>query len=318
MMKDPMKMEKEDWKSLLKADPTDWLLDKGNIVIRYRALKEIVGNVREAQRLKPQLANYSGTRGILLNQLPSGGWKSSDSLRPYSGTPHKLNLLADFGITVEDKRIKKAVDFVMSFRDEASGQFLPYRDRPKQCAANNLAGYLVRSLLLLGVSEEEMGRTLQGIINRQKANGGWQGSLIGECRRRETGVFLSGTVNVLWGLLESEEHCQGPAARRAGDFVLEHIFEERTDCCAVKAHIERGKLRYPQFWYDYLKVLETVSQIGFKLDDNRVETLVSWLLDQQKDNGCWDGYRGRKVVVDDAWVTLKAIVVIKRLCQARG
>ena len=114
-------MEKEDWKSILKADPTDWLLDRGNIVIRYRALKEIVGNLKGIQRLKSQLANYSGTRGILLNQLPSGGWKSSDSLRPYSGTPHKLNLLADFGMTVEDKRIKKAVDFVMSFRNQTSG-----------------------------------------------------------------------------------------------------------------------------------------------------------------------------------------------------
>ena len=47
-MKDPMNMQKEDWKSILKADPTDWLLDRGNIVIRYRALKEIIGAVRRA------------------------------------------------------------------------------------------------------------------------------------------------------------------------------------------------------------------------------------------------------------------------------
>lgn len=38
-----------DWKSALKADPTDWLLEKDNPSIRYWTLKDLL-HIRESER----------------------------------------------------------------------------------------------------------------------------------------------------------------------------------------------------------------------------------------------------------------------------
>jgi len=63
-----------DWKKLLKADPTDWLLEPTDPV-RYLALRDIVDASERVVNAAREKAHHEGPIATILNNMnPEGYW----------------------------------------------------------------------------------------------------------------------------------------------------------------------------------------------------------------------------------------------------
>ncbi len=67
--------KRPDWKKLLKADPTDWLLEPEDPAVRYVALRDVVDADTKDVKAARQKAHREGPiPKILKNMDPEGWW----------------------------------------------------------------------------------------------------------------------------------------------------------------------------------------------------------------------------------------------------
>ncbi|MHB8105697.1 MAG: nitrogen fixation protein NifH, partial [Dehalococcoidales bacterium] len=114
------KTNSADWKSVLKADPTAWLLEESNPSVRYFTLRDILGAAEEDADVKAarKAVMSSGiVPRILEKQNRDGSWgiPADFYLRcKYRGTVWTIILLAQLGADGNDKRIQKAAEFILA------------------------------------------------------------------------------------------------------------------------------------------------------------------------------------------------------------
>lgn len=73
-----------DWKSVLKEDPTEWLLEKDNPSVRYFTLTEVLNktmNDRETREAKDEIMKVGVIPRILAKQNSEGYWEE-----PHTGS----------------------------------------------------------------------------------------------------------------------------------------------------------------------------------------------------------------------------------------
>ncbi|MBN2409055.1 MAG: hypothetical protein JXE07_04905 [Candidatus Aminicenantes bacterium] len=71
-----------DWKSFLKADPTDWLLEDDNPSVKYLALREILGKsptASEVRKARREIMRRGVVPKILSRQSPAGYWEKEEN-----------------------------------------------------------------------------------------------------------------------------------------------------------------------------------------------------------------------------------------------
>jgi len=91
-----------EWKKLLKADPTDWLLEEDNPSVRYYTLTEILdkpSSDNEIKEAKRQIMEIGPVPKILEKQNPLGHWEEPERFytAKYKGTAWQLMILAELG-----------------------------------------------------------------------------------------------------------------------------------------------------------------------------------------------------------------------------
>jgi len=89
-----------DWKCILKADPTDWLLEKDNASVRYFTLSEILNkpeNDPEVKEAKDEIMKIGVVPKILAEQNYEGYWHTPKGFytAKYKGTVWQLMILAE-------------------------------------------------------------------------------------------------------------------------------------------------------------------------------------------------------------------------------
>jgi hypothetical protein len=119
-----------DWKSMLKADPTDWLLKKDNPSVRYFTLIEILDKPEddpEVKEAKDEIMKTGVVPKILAKQNDEGYWGKPEDFyirSKYKGTVWTLIILAKLGADGNDERIRKACEFILeNSQDQESGGF---------------------------------------------------------------------------------------------------------------------------------------------------------------------------------------------------
>ncbi len=115
------------WKNVLKADPTEWLLEKETPSVRYSALKDIQGQGEDAPEVQDThraIMESTLVKTILKAQKPEGYWENEDDLYlpKYTATTHQLLILAELGAT-RTPEIEKAIEHAFRFQRK-SGHFL--------------------------------------------------------------------------------------------------------------------------------------------------------------------------------------------------
>ena len=108
----------KDWKSVLKADSTGWLLGPGNPSVRYFTLTDILEKSEKESGVKKTKSDIMKTGvvpKILAKQRKEGYWETPDRFytAKYKGTVWQLMILAELGAEESDERIKRACEFLL-------------------------------------------------------------------------------------------------------------------------------------------------------------------------------------------------------------
>jgi len=313
-----------DWKGILKADPTDWLLEDENPVVRFWALRDLVGASEEEVEAARSSALSSEVVGEVFRlQKPEGHWEGCHNMHVphYRSTIYQLTLLADMGLKAEDKRVSKGVEAVLKTQREDGG--FPGHD-PRRCAYGPYdIGLIVRFMHKFGLGNDpRVGRMYEWIEENQTPEGGWVGVKVA-CNPKPGGC-LNSTANVLWGLATSKIFARRKVARKGVDF-LTRVMR------SPKLRYGR-KFSYPQFWnfwVDDIKLAEIYLGLGLSPRDRALKGSLNNILALQENDGRWIEQNGNYPVRElrksfprkgqpSKWVTAKAMTALRRAYGRSG
>lgn len=122
-----------DWKSVLKNDSTDWLLENDNPSVRYLTMLNIFGMSSydpDVTRVKKDIMLGGVVPQILDKQQSGGYWEEPDRyyLAKYKGTVWQTIILAELLAEEKDERIEQACEFLLkNSQDHESGGFSIHR-----------------------------------------------------------------------------------------------------------------------------------------------------------------------------------------------
>ncbi len=329
------------WKSILSADPTEWLLEKNNPGVRVLALTRILDRPPddpEVVESKRDIMNTGTIVRILAGQQPEGCWELPDVFyrAKYKGTAWQLIILAELGADGGEERIRRACEFILkNSQDAGSGGFSIYRSarsgggRPGEVIPC-LTGNMVWSLIQLGLSDDP--RVMSGInwIARYqrfddgilRAPKGWPYDGWPQCWGKHT--CHMGAVKALKALAAVPEKKRTPEIRKAIEqgveyMLMHHIYKKSHDLKSVSKPGWR-RLGFPLMYQtDILEILDILIRLGCR--DPRMREAIDILISKQDAQGRWkleQTFNGRfrtnieRKGLPSKWLTAHALAVLKR------
>ena len=330
-----------NWKSLLKADSTNWLLEEDNPSVRYFTLTEILDNPlndSEVKKAKNAIMNAGVVPRILAKQNGDGYWETPTAFytAKYKGTVWQLMILAELGADGRDSRISKACEFILanSQNPESNGFSMHLSSKAGGGIRSEvipcLTGNMVWSLIRLGYLEDpRVQRGINWIATYQRFDDGVREALKGwpydkyvMCWGKHT--CHMGAVKALKALAEIPADKRTAevenAIKNGAEYMLKHhIYRRSHDLSRVS---KPGWLRFGfplMHQTDALEVLEILTQLGYK--DERVQETVDLVLSKQGTQGRWkleNTFNGRfQVNIErkgelSKWITLNALKALKK------
>jgi len=150
--------KQQDWEKVLKADPSDWLLESDDPGVRYLVLRDIVeANEKEIKDARRKAHREGPIATILDNMAPEGYWVKPDPVYypKFQGTVWSIMSLAQLGGSIEeDKRIGTACAYLLDHALAKGGQFVP-RGKPTNIGLC-LQGNMLTSLMDLGYKDSRL------------------------------------------------------------------------------------------------------------------------------------------------------------------
>ena len=271
-------------------DPAvNWLLDTGDLSIRYLTLTEVLGRPSDSKEVlaaKKQIPNGPIVEILLSGQLADGGF----GVHPYqkwTGAHWRLVSLVELGIPPGFRPAVKATDLVLKWLlGEAHLGNVPKIDgRYRRCASQE--GNALAVCSRLGLAEDpRVVKLAESLVEWQWPDGGWN------CDRRPEADHSSvnESLSTLWGLVEyqkatGDRECLKPI-ERASEFFLQHYLF-RSDHTGEIIHPSMVKLHYPLYWHcDILQELMILSRAG-KLDDPRTKEALDAVEKKRGPHGLW-------------------------------
>jgi len=119
------------------------------------------------------------------------------------------------------------------------------------------------------------------------------------------------TVQVLWGLVESQDLASSRKIRQGGHFILERFLERNPHPSFYPTANHWYVFRYPPSTGGGLPALQVLTRLGFGPDDPRMDRAIRWLVEQRGDDGFWHRTLGAHPT-SDQWITLIALQVLSR------
>jgi len=331
----------KSWTSVLKADPTEWLLGEDNPSVRFLTLTEICGKPParlEAAKTRAEIMNRGIVPKILARQNVDGTWDEPDRFyrAKYRGTSWQLLILAEFGASGRDPRIGKAGKFILDHSWNREGGGFSYEHSATRGGGRPsgvipcLTGNMVWSLLRLGFGADPgVKRAIDWIAVYQRyddgdsqAPRGWPYDRYETCWGRHSCHL--GVVKALKALAELPPAKRSAAVRRSLDEGAEYLLKHHIH---MKSHdlsriAKPGWLRFGfplMYQSDLLEILGILLGLGIK--DPRMEEAVGVVLAKQSSDGTWplaNTFNGRYGVSIEQkgkpskWITFRALSVLKK------
>jgi hypothetical protein len=352
-----MLVKQQDWKKLIKADPTDWLLEEDDPGVRYLVLRDIVDADEKEIKTARRKAHREGPIAVILDNMnPDGYW-----VRPgagYSpkcqGTVWSLISLAELGASVEeDERIAIACSYYLDHAFAKGGQITP-RGLPTG-TASCLQGNMLTSLMDMGVKDgrldaayEWMARTVifEDLPRRLNADGldaaeggprpyhyltrfGPQFA----CRTNEYLPCGWAGVKIMMAFSRLPVERRSDLTNRAISIGEDFFLSVDPSTAGFPGHRagvpDAGwwQFRFPSFWgADILQIVEAFTELGYGADPRLTKTF-DLILSKQDEDGRWaleyvDNNRKMWVKYGakdkpNKWVTLRALRVLKQAEQQK-
>ncbi len=329
-----------NWRSFLKADPTDWLLEEDNPSVRYLALVDILGKPArsaEARKARAAIMARGAVPLVLARQEEGGYWDQPDRMytAKYRGTLWQLIILAEHLADGGDKRIRKACEFVLEHsQDRQSGGFSMHRAARTGGGRHSevipcLTGSMVWGLIRLGyLKDPRVQQGIDWITTYQRFDdgvpdppAGWPYDKYEECFGRHS--CHMGVVKTLKALSEIPEGERSAPVRRTIDAGLEYILQHRVH--KQSHNPERvskpGWLRFGfplMYQTDVLEIVEMLARLGCR--DDRMQDAIDAVVARQDKSGRWKlaaTFNGRFHADIETrgqpskWITLRALTALK-------
>ena len=296
----------DKWKSMLKADPTDWLLEPDNPSVRYWTLTDLLDRPEDDPQVAEAKAAIPGSKdvqAIFARQDPAGWWDTSERATGIKRASGQLLILSRLGVP-PDERTRRGCEFVLS------KPWLPTR-RPV-CIVPCYTANCLRFLAHFGYGDDpHVDEGWRAIIERLERDDG----LICWYQKQRPCHWLA--VKALWAFAAAPagQDVRAVIARTA-EALLSHDFDFEGE--------EARWLRFGFPWYfqsDLLDALEALAACGYAAD-SRFRALAQHVVDKQQDDGRWlkeagstagrIEHKGRP----SKWITLKALRVLKKVEEA--
>ncbi|MCW4016904.1 MAG: nitrogen fixation protein NifH [Candidatus Bathyarchaeota archaeon] len=330
-----------NWKSVLKADPTNWLLEKSNPSVQYFALTELLQKPEtdpDVITAKNEIMHIGTVPKILSKQSDQGRWETPDRFytAKYKGTVWQLIVLAALGANKDNEQVKKACEFILeNSQDHESGGFSIWRSAKTGGGRHSgvipcLTGNMVWSLIKLGFFEDpRVERAINWITRYQRFDDGIDHVPKGWPYDKATSCFSNhschmGAAKALKALAVI------PAQKRSAEvkstievgaeyFLLHHIHKRSHDLNRVS---KPGWLKFSfplMYQTDALELLDILTLLGYR--DERMQEAIDLVVSKQNDSGQWllEGtFNGRfqtnieQKGKPSKWITLNALKVLKR------
>jgi len=331
-----------DYRSILNADPIDWLLEKDNPSVRYFMLKDILqipDGDTELEEARLDIMKNSPVPAILAKQEEEGYWEDPKKFytAKYKGTVWQLLILAELGADSKDDRIKKACEFILdNSQDKDSGGFAVSNSARYGGGRHNevipcLTGNMVWSLIRLGYLEDpRLGQGIKYITTYQRFDDGIEKSPKGWPYDRFKGCFGKhtchmGAVKGLKALAEIPDNKRSIEVKstieKGVEYILKHHIYKRSHEPGRVAKPGWLKFGFPLMYQtDALEILEILGRLGYK--DDRMEEAIDLIISKQDEQGRWkleNTFNGRyQVRIEQKgklskWITLNALKALKNI-----
>ncbi len=330
------------WKSNLKADATEWLLEGDNPSVRYFTLTELLDKPltnTEVKEAKKAIMTNGAVPKILAKQTKEGYWETLTSFytAKYKGTSWQLIILVELGANPTDERVRRACEFILenSQHHESRGFSIARAEKTGGGRQSGvipcLTGNMVWSLLRLGYLDDP--RVQAGIewintyqrfddADREGAPKGWPYDKYVMCFGKHS--CHMGAAKALKALAEipadkRDSKTQATIKTGAEYFLKHHIYKKSHDLSKVS---KPGWLKFgfPNMYQDdALEVLGILTKLGYH--DMRMQEAVDLVVSKQDAKGRWkleNTFNGRFQInierkgEDSKWITLNALKALKR------
>ena len=331
-----------DWKSVLKADPTEWLLERVNPSVRFFTLTDILEfseRNQEVRKTKGEIMKIGVVPKILSKQKSAGNWEAPENFyirSKYKGTVWQLIILAELGADGRDQRITKACEFILeNSQDRESGGFSYLRAEAGGGWHNGvipcLTGNMVWSLIRFGYLEDpRVQRGIDWIIRYQRFDDGteegpkgWPYDKREKCWGKHT--CHMGVVKALKALAEIPVNKRSQGVKntieKGAEYMLKHRVYKRSHDPSRVSKVSWLQFGFPLMWQtDVLEILGILTKLGFK--DRRMQEAADLVVSKQDDHGRWNlesTFNGRfQVNIEEKgrpsrWITLNALKALKSL-----
>jgi len=329
-----------NWKSYLKKDSSEWLLEDNNPSVRYFALTDLMDkkpNSSEVEATRSKIMTEGVVPKILSKQKLGGYWEESYSfyLPKYKATVWTFIILAELAADANDERIRQTCEFVLeNSQNKASGAF---STRGGMAGGDSniipcLTGNMLFSLIRCGYLEDSrVQKGIDWIVKYQRFDDGekkppkeWPYK-IGILRKGEScwgkHTCHGGVVGSLKALSEIPEERRSDGVKRtieqASEYMLKHHIYKRSHDLSQIAKSKWMNAGFP-LNFDFLRVLLILSKLGYQ--DDRMQDAIDLLLSKQNENGRWlleKTFNGRfhtnieQKGKESKWITLNALRSLK-------
>jgi hypothetical protein len=312
----------------------EYLLARGNLPILYWLKKDILEV--PVDREHKNLQKFAARIRILKAQRSNGGWcqrKYEDHPRwekTYYIVETLRNVLKlyNLGCSYEDEEIRRAVKFLFSTQTK-SGDF---RGAYLNEYAPTYHALTLETMCLYGLDKDDrIQKGFRWTIRNRQNDGGWviPYRTIGQEELKQRYNFEAQlklepikpdksrpfshlvTGMILRALAASPTWRKSKEARKAGELLLSRFFkEDKYDDRWLSSFWE--EITYPFWATDILSSLDSLSKIGFTVENEKVQEATNWLLSKQTRQGYWEAGDKKSTLEDHLWVTFAVLRVLKR------
>ena len=330
----------DDWKAILKADPTDQLLEDENPSVRYFTLKHIVDKPEddpEVQQAKKRIMQSGIVPDILRKQLEPVYLQAFPRFYTYKykGLVWSLITLAELGADASPQ-IKEQCEYIFKYSQETQHGGFSQNTAVKTGGGRIsevipcLTGNMVWSLIRFGyIDDPRLQKGIDWLTQYMRFNYGIEDDpqvppydRYEICWGRHT--CHMGVVKALKAFSAIPEECRTQAVKdtidKSVEFLLIHHIYKRSHNLNRTSKPGWRKFGFPLMYQtDVLEILDILSELGVK--DNRMDDALNLVVSKQDDMGRWrieNTYNSDRLLIpigqkDDQskWLTLRAMEILK-------
>jgi hypothetical protein len=315
------------WKTLLKDDPTEWLLEDTNPSVKYFALRWLLDKSEDDKTViasSRAIAESESVKKLLKRQKPAGYWGTDT--RPHHGTQGNLQLLMWLGYK-GDEGIKRAIEYRIDGclqDDGAYGVELKGRIVELPCHGADL----LQTMLWFGYMEDPRAhKLLKWLVRIQAEDGVWP------CvSKLHPFSCLWATADVLRAYQYFPDSWISPQIKDSRRLAIEQFLNSE--------FYHYGKTKPSPRWLEFgfplrfdSDVLEVLGLIAPYItpDEERLQPALNLVLEKQDDSGRWPcekhpkggGWMKKFIEFEEIgqpskWVTLHAMKMLKNLYAGKG